>query len=128
MYNSNYSGSSRESKLHIRTVTALKELFPGARILEEHKIKNPETGRAMWLDIFMPAFNVAIEVQGEQHSAGNGFFHSGEVDFSRQKRRDDLKEIWCSENNIILVKVYHNEDITPDSLREKFFAALQRGD
>ena len=110
---------SNASGLHVKTLEGLNELFPVLDIKQEYKINNPRSGSALWLDFYLPTFNIAIEVQGEQHESYSDFFHGDAVAFQRQKNNDEQKELWCTENDITLIKVYWHEDITPELLWDK---------
>jgi len=53
---------------------------------------------------------LAVEVQGDQHHKFNPFFHKSKADFLAQRKRDKVKEKWCSINEIRLVKIDWGED------------------
>jgi hypothetical protein len=42
----------------------------------------------------------AVEVQGEQHFKYVPHFHHSQIEFLRQKRKDNEKAEWCKLNNI----------------------------
>lgn len=70
--------------------------------------------RHMYLDFYLPQYNIAIEVQGEQHFrpvkrfGGNDFY-------LLQKDRDTSKEILCRKNGVKLFYItkrnYNLEEI-----------------
>jgi hypothetical protein len=64
---------------------------------------NPETGRSLELDIYIPEFKMAIEIQGAQHFRPLKFF-GGESAFIEQQKRDNLKRKLCAENNVCLIE------------------------
>lgn len=110
---------SNASGLHLKTLAAIKELFPFADIRQEYKIKNQRTGRTLWLDFYIHGLGISVEVQGSQHEQYSDFFHNGLAGFQRQKNNDGEKALWCEENGIKLIKVYYNEDITKELLLDK---------
>jgi hypothetical protein len=61
----------------------------------------------MFLDYYLPEYNVAIECHGEQHFKPIDFF-GGVDEYNERKNRDLLKYKLCSEHNI---KIYYFTDI-----------------
>ena len=57
--------------------------------------------RKLKLDFFLPKYNIAIEVQGEQHFKPFYRF-GGEIGLSEQVRRDKIKKKLCEDNGIKL--------------------------
>ena len=57
--------------------------------------------RNLKLDFFLPKYNVAIEVQGEQHFKPFDRF-GGEIGLSEQVKRDKIKKKLCEDNGIKL--------------------------
>lgn len=55
-------------------------------------------------DFYLPFDNTAIEFDGEQHFIVNDFF-GGQKGFEDTKKRDNEKNIFCLENNIILYRI-----------------------
>ena len=53
----------------------------------------------MFLDFFLPEYNIAIEVQGEQHYTPSNFF-GGEKEFIKRQKRDKKKLSLCEKHNI----------------------------
>lgn len=53
----------------------------------------------MFLDFYLPDYNIAIEVQGEQHYKPSDFF-GGEETFVNQQKRDKKKFDLCKKHNI----------------------------
>jgi len=121
----NWQTSSQASLLHRKTVEALKEIYPHQIILQEYPIKIGF--KTLYLDIVIPNF-IAIECQGIQHEKFNEHFHESKLDLWKQKLNDEQKEIWCQENNLPLVKVWHHEEsqISPEWLLEKIQKSLTK--
>lgn len=57
--------------------------------------------RNLKLDFFLPKYNIAIEVQGEQHFKPFDRF-GGEIGLLEQIKRDDIKKKLCEDNGIKL--------------------------
>ena len=72
----------------------IKEILPGEYISENDKTQliNPETGRQLELDIFIPSIRKAIEFQGT-------YWHS----LNKQKKYDAIKIEECRNNGIMLL-------------------------
>ena len=63
----------------------------------------------MPFDFYLNKYNICIEVQGEQHYKPVGFgnikFKKSIENFILQRKRDKIKENYCKENNIGLLKI-----------------------
>ncbi len=62
---------------------------------------NPETGRVLPFDYYLPDINVIIEVDGEQHERGT--FTNWDV--SGVMQRDEIKNTYAKEKGIELVRI-----------------------
>lgn len=72
-----------------------------ALLLEEFPIPDER----LWIDFFMPHYNLAFEYQGQQHDKFVKLFHGDKKGFERSKARDARKREWCEINDIVLVEV-----------------------
>lgn len=69
-------------------------------------------------DAFLPEYNVAIEYDGEQHFKSIEFF-GGEEGLRRTIERDEIKNRYCKDNNIILYRIsYKDRDFIEDIIKE----------
>ena len=59
-----------------------------------------------------------IEYDGQQHFESCTFF-GGESAFKHQQERDELKNKWCKDNNINLIRIPYYEELSWDYLLEK---------
>lgn len=107
------SNSPREnaSKNHLKAVQLILATIPNAYICEECNIPLGIRGKNLYLDIYLPHFNIAIEVDGRQHEVYVAHFHGDKMNFLTQKKNDRLKQDWCDINNITLVKFKETETI-----------------
>jgi hypothetical protein len=55
-------------------------------------------------DFYLPKYNLCIEYDGEQHYKPIVFF-GGEENFIEQKKRDEIKDLFCVENSIYLLRI-----------------------
>lgn len=67
-------------------------------------------------DFYIPSLNLAIEYDGIQHFEPREFF-GGIESFNKLKIRDSIKDKFCNNNNIKLVRIKYNENINK-SLKE----------
>lgn len=108
------------SKFQTQTKERLILLLKGTSFEENYRpdwLTNPETGRRLEIDLWLPDVNIGIEVQGAQHTRFIPGFHKDNNDFEKQKARDDYKREVCKQRGILLFEVYSLDDI--DSFIEK---------
>lgn len=94
-----------KSDLHLLARRLIKQVFGLSPVCEEFTIP----GTLMKLDFYISHYNLAIEVQGNQHEEFTPFFHGTKQNFNKAVQRDASKEKWCEINNIKLVKLYDRE-------------------
>lgn len=71
-------------------------------------------GTRLSLDLYNANKKIAVEVQGSQHQKFNKFFHNNNRHkWLDQLRRDDLKLKFCLTNDIKLVEIYEDDEISP---------------
>ena len=86
-----------------------------ARILSENGIefereksfKNciSENGVLLRFDFYLPKQNTCIEYDGEQHYFANGRGWNTQKHFEEIKKRDEIKNIFCQKERILLIRV-----------------------
>jgi hypothetical protein len=96
------SKATCRSKIQHSIGQMISKKYPLDPILEDITI--PDT--RLSLDFYLPQRKIAFEIQGEQHSEMNPFFHDSIADFENQKQRDEMKELFCELNNIRLIKLH----------------------
>ena len=106
------------SKLCDQVVDTLRESFPGMKITRELHV-NYEKQR-LYIDIWIPQLNLAIEVHGKQHDEFVKHFHGTIEDYWKSNRRDRLKKEWADVNGITyLILRSHELPIDKNRLMEK---------
>src|SRR5579872_6149336 len=105
------------SKLEQALDTALEELFPDDVILQDTPIKVGK--RTLFVDRILPERQLAIEIDGRQHSVYVERFHKDAAGFKDSKDRDHQKELWLDANGFAFVRLKHNDKITAANLRKK---------
>jgi hypothetical protein len=89
------------------------------RELKKHKIDiitektfddciNPVTKNRLYFDFYLPEYNKCIEVDGQQHDSPIKFF-GGEDAYKNLKFRDDIKNEYCKNNNIPLLRIKYKD-------------------
>ena len=77
----------------------------------------PIVGTRLTLDYYNATLNIAIEVQGRQHTEYVEFFHGkSKMNYLKQLKRDQDKLNFCEINNIMLIEIHDEEDM--DYLRQ----------
>ncbi|MDO4495258.1 MAG: NUMOD1 domain-containing DNA-binding protein [Clostridiaceae bacterium] len=72
---------------------------------------HPEWLNGLYLDIFIPSINTAVEYQGQQHYEPIEYF-GGEERFFDNKERDTRKQILCKNNGVTLLEWPYSQKIT----------------
>lgn len=78
-----------------------KEFVP-QKTFEDCKYK-----RVLQFDIYINVLNVCIELDGKQHFEAGHFF--GEKEYEEQKIRDKIKNKYCKDNNIKLIRIPYTQ-------------------
>lgn len=60
-------------------------------------------------DIFIPQYNALIEGDGAQHFEENPYFDRKGCSLSLRQTRDNVKNIFCRENGLHLLRISHSE-------------------
>lgn len=94
----------------------VQALFPHQRVEFEHNIA---AHGALFLDIYLPALQVAFEYDGQQHFEFNEHFHGTRENFLRARKRDLEKDARCEELGITLIRMAYNEELTKESVLVK---------
>lgn len=74
------------------------------RYIYQHKFDNCKFKKVLTFDFFLPEYNILIEYDGRQHYEISEFF-GGLDEFIRVKIRDTVKDMYCKENNIKLIRI-----------------------
>lgn len=109
--NKSKSMPSKRSKLFLKVKKAVEKLLQSIEIIEEKKwpkwlfYKN-----SLSIDMFLPFFNLAIEVDGKQHYYKNSFLNQSNHDtFKDRQMRDKIKNAELPKHNITLIRIKYNE-------------------
>jgi len=117
------------SKAERRIYNLIKATKPFLPVKSEYHVK--VEGRDLFIDLFLPTLSVGIEIQGDQHSQSNHFFHGSDPDvqkisFAKQRERDELKRMLVEEGITILFLDYKEAmKITGEELFERIAQAVR---
>lgn len=116
-----YSGSRypicKKSKGEISISNFLNE--NNIEYIEQYKFKDCKFKRLLPFDFYIPSMNMCIEYDGKQHYEINSLYSKID-DFIDIKIRDTIKNIYCKENNINLLRIpYFNYNNIKQILTEK---------
>ena len=103
---------TKKSRYHIMARDLLHEMFSGYNTLEEVKLPGsrcPSKRSVLFLDFFIPNLSLGVEVHGKQHYEYCKFFHKTKAGFLTSVKRDDIKEQWCTLNNIELIVLKYSD-------------------
>jgi len=80
------------------------------KYISEHKFKNCKDKRLLSFDFYLPDINLCIEYDGIQHFKKSNYFW-GEKAFNLAKKHDTIKNIYCENSDIKLLRIKYNENI-----------------
>lgn len=98
----------KKSSICQDAIDLFQELYPTIRLCQEVAVKI-KPGTTLYLDMYAPLLNVAIEVHGRQHYEYVPYYHKYKHRFGRSCLNDTLKKEWCEINKIILVELSYDE-------------------
>ncbi|MFA5586052.1 MAG: hypothetical protein WDA02_05840 [Saccharofermentanales bacterium] len=76
----------------------------------QKKFKDCKYIKTLSFDYYLPNKNICIEYDGKQHYESISFF-GGDDTLKKQQERDQIKNEYCKNNNIHLLRIKYNENI-----------------
>ena len=98
------------SNFHIKARQLLTDIYPLGVVCEEVQIPIYRS-QYLYFDFYLPLYDTAIEVHGQQHYKFIKHFHNHPMSFLKQRHNDAEKKEWCELNNITLIVPPYNEKI-----------------
>lgn len=92
---------------------------------QEHRFDNCKYKRSLPFDFFIPEYNLCIEFDGIQHFEENHYF-GGKSALKSTQTRDRIKNKFCEENNIDLLRIPYYELDNIDKILDKKFNRLRK--
>lgn len=84
--------------------------FKNIKYISQKMFDDCKNIKKLPFDFYLPNHNTCIEFDGEQHYKINEFF-GGEKSFKELQLRDKIKDEYCLNNNIHLLRIKYNENI-----------------
>lgn len=104
------------SKIQFNAKRFLSKFWKKHVVFEEF----PVAGTRLTFDFFNATEKVAIEVQGQQHTKYTPFFHGKyKINYIDQLKRDKQKLDFCKMNDIKLVEIYYNDELSKQLFEEQ---------
>jgi hypothetical protein len=76
----------------------------------QKRFKNCINKKTLPFDFYLPKYNICIEFDGIQHFETLDIF-GGEIEFKKRKINDIIKNKFCKDNNIKLIRIKYDENI-----------------
>jgi hypothetical protein len=99
---------------------------PFKRIFEEHYVLYKK--QKLYFDFFVRECSLLVECQGQQHFNYVKHFHGDRAGFLGQKKRDNLKIEYIQENDLYLIYINYNEEVTKELIYNKINRAMDSKD
>lgn len=101
-YTGNRCPICKKSKGETKISNLLKKL--SIKFIEQYRFDDCKFKRTLPFDFYLPKYNCCIEYDGKQHYIIDGF--GGDIwDFVDIKIRDTVKNIYCQNNNVKLIRI-----------------------
>lgn len=85
------------------------------------------TGIKLPFDFYIPIFNLIIEFDGSQHFKPKFGEDINGIEFQRTQRNDKIKNDYCKNNNINILRISYLETKKIDEILEKTFNDYRKG-
>lgn len=82
----------------------------GINYKSQYSFENCFFKKKLKFDFYIPTLNTCIEYDGEQHFRAIDFY-GGISNFKNQKQRDLIKEKYCSDYNIKLIRISYKDEL-----------------
>jgi len=80
------------------------------KYIYQHKFEKCKDKRELPFDFYLPKYKLCVEYDGKQHFESIEFF-GGEKAFKTRQKHDQIKNIFCKDNHINLLRIKYNEKI-----------------
>lgn len=91
-----------------KLLTNLNIVFERYKRFPDCKLKKP-----LSFDFYLPKLNTCIEFDGKQHFVADDYY-GGQKEFELVQKRDKIKNNYCKNKNINLIRINYKEDISTE--------------
>jgi len=91
------------------------------KFIRNYQFEDCKRERALRFDFYLPEQNICIEFDGEHHFEENEYFGKGNLEYIT--KNDEIKNEYCSINNIQLIRIPYWENIT-ERLKENLTISI----
>jgi hypothetical protein len=111
-------GKKSRSKIQFKIKQFLKEYWQNHIVYEEF----PVYGTRLKVDILNATKKIAVEVNGNQHTSFNKFFHKTRMNYLLSLKRDHKKLEWLKTNDFELIEIEQKEVpmVNYEFIKDKF--------
>ena len=85
-------------------------MFNDIKYEQQKKFEGCEYIKSLQFDFYLPEYNLCIEYDGKQHFQPIKFF-GGIKSFKELIIKDEIKNRFCQENNISLLRISYRDNI-----------------
>ena len=82
----------------------------GLQYITQYKFHECRDKLPLPFDFYLPQYNICVEYDGEQHFKPKDWF-GGEDAFNVLRYHDEIKNNYCRENKITLIRIAYNQNI-----------------
>lgn len=94
------------------------------KYIRQHSFDTCKFINKLSFDFYLPEYNTCIEFDGQQHFRPVKWF-GGKEGYELNIKRDECKNKWCIENNVILIRIKYNEiEKIPIILKEQLLLVV----
>lgn len=97
-----------ESKGEKEICTLLKN--NNIKYISQYKFDDCKDIKSLPFDFYLPDYNILIEYDGEQHYRPIEYF-GGDEQFKKQQKHDEIKNEYCKNNNIKLLRIPYFKNV-----------------
>jgi len=77
----------------------------------QKKFSNCKNQKKLSFDFYLPDYNTCIEYDGKQHFQETNYWKNNKMKLEKTKQNDLIKNNYCKENNIELIRIKYDESI-----------------
>lgn len=114
----------QQSKKELQMKQVLNQIFTEEVYIDNgyYSFLLSPKGAPLQLDRYYPELRLAFEYDGAQHAKFNPYMHKTQAAFEYLQKCDQLKNQYCKDLGIHLIRINHEKTITVDYILERLKA------